>query len=802
MRFLVYVLVVFVCIVSVSAQQFYVPMEIPEVGGYGAREFLDLNNLGQAVGYAQGDGFQNVVLYNSQLNTVTNVANPDGYVYGFARAINDKGIIVGSVTKEGENLPRAFLLDGGWNVFGEYRSWASDINNSNMVTGEALTESENYHQAFLYSNGELKLLGNLHEDNNLGSSGQSINDSGVVVGRADYQFSWSGNPYRAFRYKNGEMEELVPYSWGSATSVNNKGNVVGTYGNRSYVPNSFLYSAVDESVVDLPKDPEYESINATDINDSDQVVGDLRRNTGPYSLGFLYQNGVTHRIDDFMIPNSEFDLVTSVKSINDPGQILAIARRDGQYKNVILQPLMQNPASFAGLNIKDNAYRRLGLWNGKEFVDLPKDFVIDGNTNVHVVTHGWAPGFKNGVFNDDGSFRRVWDEVEDEDGNTYGDWVSTQASVLAHEDAGSVVLGYSWVDQSATSTNLTPWQSRAHTDDNGNLLAWLLEDVIGESFAGKIQLLGHSHGSRVVTTSALALEKAGINVDHLTLWDAPESGKPFVLGGKVYLAKHLAQLGEKYGIGNGENETFVENYFSQFGWAYNDDVVNVELLPEHLDGLGGIMSLRHGYSTGWYANASLITDDVAFNWFDDKPEAGTSWYQDWLDGNGDPDFSREYVLTEGTYVPKKRILQTTALGLLPFWSQNVSIVDQETGDAILEEHSPAFWYGTLLVSEEDIAFQFEYEFLNIGDGDQLGVWIDEELAMLITGDLVGTGVQLGDIDLSGLDPRIHFLTFALYSTGEENAQISIGKFQMISVPEPATLFLAGAGIAVAIFRRK
>ncbi|PIR59726.1 MAG: hypothetical protein COU68_04045, partial [Candidatus Pacebacteria bacterium CG10_big_fil_rev_8_21_14_0_10_45_6] len=357
-----------------------------------------------------------------------------------------------------------------------------------------------------------------------------------------------------------------------------------------------------------------------------------------------------------------------------------------------------------------------------------------------------------------------------------------------------IVLGYSWVDQSATSTSFTPWQSRAHTDDNGNLLAWLLEDVIGESFAGKIQLLGHSHGSRVVTTSALALEKAGINVDHLTLWDAPESGKPFVLGGKVYLAKHLAQLGEKYGIGNGENETFVENYFSQFGWAYNDDVVNVELLPEHLDGLGGIMSLRHGYSTGWYANASLITDDVAFNWFDDKPEAGTSWYQDWLDGNGDPDFSREYVLAEGKYVPKQRILQSTALGLLPFWSQNVSIVDQETGDAILEEHSPAFWYGTLLVREEDTAFQFEYEFLNIGDGDQLGVWIDEELMMLITGDLVGTGVQLGDIDLSGLDPRIHFLTFALYSTGEENAQISIGKFQMISVPEPATLFLAGAGI--------
>src|SRR5262249_42864244 len=85
-------------------------------------------------------------------------------------------------------------------------------------------------------------------------------------------------------------------------------------------------------------------------------------------------------------------------------------------------------------------------------------------------------------------------------------------------DPNAVVLAYTWIDDSATS-NASTWygvptqgfKSEARTTLNGQRLAVALEQVLGTDAQfhevqngqsqGKLQLIGHSHGSKVVTVA-------------------------------------------------------------------------------------------------------------------------------------------------------------------------------------------------------------------------------------------------------------------------------------------------------------
>ena len=46
--------------------------------------------------------------------------------------------------------------------------------------------------------------------------------------------------------------------------------------------------------------------------------------------------------------------------------------------------------------------------------------------------------------------------------------------------------------------------------------------MLGASFTGKLQLIGHSHGSKVVSVAATALQQAKMRVDQVTILDSPE----------------------------------------------------------------------------------------------------------------------------------------------------------------------------------------------------------------------------------------------------------------------------------------
>src|SRR5262249_35005068 len=104
----------------------------------------------------------------------------------------------------------------------------------------------------------------------------------------------------------------------------------------------------------------------------------------------------------------------------------------------------------------------------------------------------------------------------------------TIANRAASVDPKTVVLAYTWIDDSGTSSITNPYVSEAATVLNGERLADGLPTVLGSqsAFGGEIQLIGHSHGSKVATVAAVSLttkdQPDTFDVRQLTILDSPE----------------------------------------------------------------------------------------------------------------------------------------------------------------------------------------------------------------------------------------------------------------------------------------
>jgi probable HAF family extracellular repeat protein len=103
------------------------------------------------------------------------------------------------------------------------------INNAGQVTGS------NGH-AFLYSQGQMTDLGTL--PGYLDSTGYGLNDVGQVVGGAESLHAHLTSPH-VFLYSNGQMMDLGA---GTASGINNTGQVTGNSAFSIGEPHAFLYS--------------------------------------------------------------------------------------------------------------------------------------------------------------------------------------------------------------------------------------------------------------------------------------------------------------------------------------------------------------------------------------------------------------------------------------------------------------------------------------------------------------------------------------------------------------------------------
>ena len=137
-------------------------------------------------------------------------------------------------------------------------------------------------------------------------------------------------------------------------------------------------------------------------------------------------------------------------------------------------------------------------------------------------------------------------------------------------------------------------------------------------FRGKLQLIGHSHGSKVATVAAVALTDAAnpITVNQLTILDSPESSDTD-LG--YLVAAEGASNNDWYFLQDlninraDPSATFVDNYISYF-----DEPFDVISYPGSNPNLSQIVDVsldaepysvtdpagQHSYAAYWYAGSS------------------------------------------------------------------------------------------------------------------------------------------------------------------------------------------------------
>lgn len=252
-------------------------------------------------GIVAGTGSSRPVLFHR--NTCVDLGTLGGTI-GDARDVNRKGQAVGSSTLAGNTVTHAFRYDDGvMRDLGTLRGGTSNamaINERGVITGTSDGT------AFLYRNNRMIDLGSLSAPNSAGpkgSKGNALNDQGDVVGSTFLPCA-NGEPIcavpieHAFIYTNGRMKDIDTLdSFSSqAYSINNSGDVVGF---------------------------------ATPTDDFSTFSG------------FLYTNGKMQRLTDLLSKNSPGWVIKSALSINDDGEILALAVRTTgafQIHAVLLNP--------------------------------------------------------------------------------------------------------------------------------------------------------------------------------------------------------------------------------------------------------------------------------------------------------------------------------------------------------------------------------------------------------------------------------------------------------------------------------
>ncbi len=425
---------------------------------------------------------------------------------------------------------------------------------------------------------------------------------------------------------------------------------------------------------------------------------------------------------------------------------------------------------------------RLGRWNGSTFEAVARSSISSGN--VHILVHGWGMGLKSV------KDYPAWDSHVD--GHEIWGYL---AESISRRDPSSTVLMYNWLDDSATANITQPYKSLANTDNNGLRLADAIESAC-DLDAVETHFLGHSHGSRVAVVAAVELSKKHKPTGHLTIWDSPENFLPEVFGGSndLHATPYLPKLRKDIRGG----DTFVDNYFSFFGEAYElvdvgSGLVNVRLVP-------GSFS-PHEYPMEWYVKANRSnSDEIGLAWSplaDDHYSGLDAHYkQDWEIFPGIFDSFRELVLKSENNTIGPNYRERHPLGYVSLFAEG-SVIESD-GGATLTESSPAYWHLLFETTGKEESLEFEYQFLSPGDGDQLGIWMDGELRFVITGELVGTQPMDSIIDITNLEAGEHSMTVALHSIGETGASVyvgafNVGAFNAVAVPEPSTLVLLFMG---------
>jgi probable HAF family extracellular repeat protein len=301
----------------------YAVTDLGALGPAGYSQPNAMNDVGQVVG--QSDAVQATHAFFWENGVMTDIRLP-GADQSYALDVNDLGQAVGYADFfADETIPpqHAFLWDDG--VLTDFGSGidANAINNAGQIVGYRVTVSGEGVGPVIWEDGVMYLLNDLlPAGTTLGlAAAMDINDLGQIAGVA-----YDSGPGTHFFllsdddgiYANGGavLTDLGTQSHWQRARLNNSGQVIA---------GNFLYS--DGATIDL-------GFIAAGINDAGHVVG---YEPYPGTNALLWQNGQTTNLNERIDPSSGWNLRFTA-DINEAGQIVGSGTIGGQSHAFLLTP--------------------------------------------------------------------------------------------------------------------------------------------------------------------------------------------------------------------------------------------------------------------------------------------------------------------------------------------------------------------------------------------------------------------------------------------------------------------------------
>jgi len=409
---------------------------------------------------------------------------------------------------------------------------------------------------------------------------------------------------------------------------------------------------------------------------------------------------------------------------------------------------------------------RLGRWDGTSYVTVEPGSI--DTDEVVVISHGWEPGLQSAydaAQAESSTLVPVWDPRLDS--SEFGSPIRTigpLAEALARAAPDSTVLLYSWIDQSATPLDLFDASVGENaTEINGHRLAVALDQALSDGWDGELHLIGHSFGSNIVTTAALALHAP---LRQLTLMDSPDD-ELVLLGGA---ANDLRYKLPRLEIGRTTATVFVDNYISLVGIPYGqlpglEQVVDVQLRPPD-----GGFSVEHEYPLAWSTDV-LNTGSTA-------PRIGP-WWSPLLGGDPaivgssyvQPASDQPLALTEQAAAPAGGVAGDLAWTVVPLElaTGGSGVTVGETADAVEI---------ALPTTEDALLLEFAVAFDGPADAATLDLAVDGRVRYTAVGPDDGTGAPGAMVLLWDVEPGEHTLTATL-TGGAEGATATLSNLRVV-----------------------